>query len=127
MRWLCLSLVAVACRGDVTVESWSVDAADATCRFQESCDAADFYAVYDTLDACETLTVAYWDGLSGYLAGCTFGAEQANLCLDALHGRCDDWAADEEDLLLACSQSFDCDDGGFVFSLEPAPEASTVP
>jgi hypothetical protein len=121
MRGWCGVALLVACRGEVTAESWSEDSSKALCRFQETCDAVDFYLVYDTIDACETLTTAYWDGLGSFLATCTFADDQANQCIDALYGRCDVFASDAKDLTLACSQSFDCDDGDFVFPLEPVP------
>ncbi len=120
MRCVLLGVL-VGCGGAVSAESWGEDAALAMCDFQEKCDAAEFYGVYDSKTSCESLTTSYWEGIADYLATCSFAEDKAQICIDGLKGSCPSWAVDSADLLLSCSQAFDCDDEGYVFVLDPDP------
>ncbi len=99
--------------GEVTADTWGEDYSDASCKFMRDCQELDFYRLYESVDGCVKEQSEYFESVAPILATCGFNATAAEECLDATKGSCEDFANDEEDILVTCGQVWDCDYGGF--------------
>ncbi len=125
MRRFGLVLVVVAACGP-RESSWGKRVARAECGFAERCDAANFYFVYDDMDACRDEKEAVYQAAEPDLLGCTFDKDAATACLNALGQSCKTVGREYDTLVAPCGVVWTCA-GGLGDTFDTGPQGTPVP
>ena len=100
-------MLSVACFG-VNEKNWNKKSSKAFCKYQEKCNATEFYANFADVGTCSEAQEIMLMSLDGYYANCQFQKANAKTCLDNLGSRCKALGAEYDLMIAPCWQVWAC-------------------